>query len=213
MIDKIIEENKTAGNLFTADQQNLTKCEGCGFEAGFEETFTMLTLDIDQDLTNTESQSTNIKHRSNSLESLLCTYSEWEKLIQGNEYYCSKCRTKQPAQRKTEIVYGPKILAMQLKRFKVTNKNNFTTISKLKRKVIFQKTLALPTTLSSIGMTSKYQLKGVIEHRGETAENGHYVAYVRKGNQWMELDDDKAKPISWNVVAKLEAYILFWELV
>ena len=53
MIDTLTEENDAAGRLFTADQQSVTKCEGCRVESGVEETFTMLPLDIEVRVTNT----------------------------------------------------------------------------------------------------------------------------------------------------------------
>ena len=213
LIDKIIDENKAAGKLFTADQQNITKCKGCGMESGVEETFTMLTLDLNKSLTDGECIPSNMMHRPNSLQRLLHNYSNWVDLSKGNEYYCTQCGKHQPAKRKTEVLYGPTILAMQLKRFKVTNVKNSRIISKLNTKVTFDENLTLPCTLSSLGMTSQYQLKGVIEHRGESGNNGHYVAYVRDGNQWTELDDDTVIPTTWKAVSQLEAYILIWESI
>ena len=213
LIDKIIDDNKAAGKLFTADQQNVTKCKGCGMESGVEETFTMLTLDLNKSLTDGQFIPGNMMHRPNSLQRLLHNYSDWVQLSKGNEYYCRTCGKHQPAKRKTEVLYGPQILAIQLKRFNVTNENNSTTISKLDTRVSFEENLTLPCTLSSLGMTSQYQLKGVIEHRGKSGNNGHYVAYVRDRNQWTELDDETVIPTTWKAVSQLEAYILIWESV
>ena len=109
LIDKLTEENKAAGDLFTAEQQNVTKCKGCGIDAGFEETFTILTLDIEKNRYEKVIGSSNIMDRGKSLESVLHNYSDWVNLSTGNEYYCKKCGNHQPGKRKTEIVYGPKI--------------------------------------------------------------------------------------------------------
>ena len=76
LIDKLIEQNKTAGKLFTADQENVTKCKGCGMESGVEETFTMLTLDLNNSLTEGQFIPQNMMHRPNSLQRLLHNYSD-----------------------------------------------------------------------------------------------------------------------------------------
>ena len=203
LIEKLNEENEPAANLFQADQQCVTECKGCGAQTGVEETFTILTLDIEDRHTQTIT----------SIPKLLDKYSMWENLSTGNEYDCQTCRKFQPANRKTELVYGPKILLMQLNRFTKKEINGLTTTSKLNTRVDFDEELKLPCTLSLLGVTSQYQLTGVIEHRGLTASNGHYVAYVRQGSQWIECDDETATPISWEVVARKQAYILFWEII
>ena len=50
-------------------------------------------------------------------------------------------------------------------------------------------------------------------HEGSTPRKGHYVAYVREGNQWTKWDDENSKPVLWNEVEKQQAYILLWERV
>ena len=102
---------------------------------------------------------------------------------------------------------------MQLKRFKKKEEKGITTVLKLKTKVKFQEELSLPCQLSSVGVTANYKIKAVIEHRGPTAENGHYVAYVREENQWTEWSDDIGCPVTWETVEKSEAYIFFWERI
>ena len=101
LIDKLTEENKAAGNLFTAEQENVTKCKGCGIDAGFEETFTILTLDIEKNRSDGVIGSSNIMDQGKSLKSVLHNYSDWVNLSTGNEYYCKKCGNHQPGKPKT----------------------------------------------------------------------------------------------------------------
>ncbi|EFJ53050.1 hypothetical protein VOLCADRAFT_78675 [Volvox carteri f. nagariensis] len=52
-----------------------------------------------------------------------------------------------------------------------------------------------PTTSSStkLSMTGKYELVGVVTHKGRTADSGHYVAWVKQSSDgtWVCFDDDK----------------------
>ena len=209
LIEKLSEENKTAGKLFSAAQVNTTKCKNCKEETASEEKFQTIELNID----GSESDKGDGEKEGKAIGELLRRYSEWETLTKNNEYECVRCGKHQEADRKTMFVFGPKILVMQLKRFKKKEENGITTVSKLTTKVKFQEELRLPCQLSSVGVTANYKVKAVIEHKGPTASNGHYVAYVREGNQWIEWNDETGESVTWAKVENSEAYILFWEKI
>ena len=61
------------------------------------------------------------------------------------------------------------------------------------------------------GTVQKYMLKGVIEHRGKTINDGHYTAYFRQGEKWTQWNDENSEEITWEEVQSKEAYILIWE--
>lgn len=42
------------------------------------------------------------------------------------------------------------------------------------------------------------------------ANSGHYYAYVKYQNEWYHLNDDRAKKVTPEVVAKAKAYLLFY---
>ena len=57
---------------------------------------------------------------------------------------------------------------------------------------------------------SKYTLSSFIEHRGQSYDCGHYVAYVRNGDgKWFEVNDEKVAEIESPPIE--DAYILFYE--
>ena len=58
---------------------------------------------------------------------------------------------------------------------------------------------------------AQYHLNGIVVHRGQNLANGHYIAYVRNGNDWVELDDEVATSVAWETVKTQQAYILFFE--
>ena len=211
IIEHLSEENKTAGKLFLADQANITKCSNCSEETAIEQKFKTLALNIEDNKWDRIDGVGNMEKRDKSIEGLLRRYTSWEKLTKGNESKCSACGKHQVPDRQTQFVYGPNILVMQLKRFTKREEQGITITTKLNTKVHYQEELSLPCQLSSIGVTANYQLKGVIEHRGENAGNGHYATYALDGNQWFEWNDELGKPVTWETVEKAEAYILFWE--
>jgi len=49
-----------------------------------------------------------------------------------------------------------------------------------------------------------YELTAVLTHIGQSADSGHYVAWVRKqGDDWFKFDDDKVTPVSSEEIKKL----------
>ena len=49
---------------------------------------------------------------------LMKRYTEKKELRRTNQVYCEKCDERQDAEKNLELLEGPKILIMQLKRFK-----------------------------------------------------------------------------------------------
>ena len=60
---------------------------------------------------------------------------------------------------------------------------------------------------------SKYQIKGVIVHRGKTLSGGHYIAYIREGAEWIKWDDEFGTFVTWDTVKSEKAYILLFEVL
>ena len=54
-----------------------------------------------------------------------------------------------------------------------------------------------------------YQLVATIDHRGDTLENGHYVANCLR-EKWYLLDDTRAQPKFHALVNSRDNYILFY---
>ena len=54
------------------------------------------------------------------------------------------------------------------------------------------------------GHTGFYDLHAIVTHKGRIADSGHYVGWVKKGNQWVEFDDDKVYPITDEDIQKLD---------
>ena len=89
-----------------------------------------LTLDKDKEIENIEQKSGNENRwrgKSDSIEDLLKRYREKEDLRSTNRLECTKCEGLQDGEKNMELMEGPKILIMQLKRYqkkKEVNKSN-----------------------------------------------------------------------------------------
>jgi ubiquitin C-terminal hydrolase len=59
-----------------------------------------------------------------------------------------------------------------------------------------------------------YHLRGVVEHQGASAGDGHYVAYVRAcDNRWYHCNDSVSpRVVSFSEVRAAEAYVLVYEI-
>ena len=78
LIQKLSEENKTAGKLFSAAQLNKTKCKHCKEETAVEQKFRTIELNI----SNSETKRPGEEKRDETIEDLLRSYSEWETLTE-----------------------------------------------------------------------------------------------------------------------------------
>ena len=63
-----------------------------------------------------------------------------------------------------------------------------------------------------------YDLSGVIHHKGSFSSKfllqifsgGHYIAYCKKNEMWIEYDDSNVRIVPNSHVAKVQAYILLY---
>lgn len=55
-----------------------------------------------------------------------------------------------------------------------------------------------------------YDLNSVIVHQGTGANSGHYITYIKRGEQWYSLSDDRGLRVPPETVTKAKAYMLFY---
>ncbi|KAF7636196.1 Ubiquitin carboxyl-terminal hydrolase [Meloidogyne graminicola] len=118
----------------------------------------------------------------------------------------------------SSITKLPNILIIHLKRFR--HEGNYNT--KLRTKITFP---LYDLDMAQFVLSEErnedeekqlpncYDLIGLISHRGQNIEYGHYVAYCRNisdGN-WYEFDDAQVTRVSPHEVANQEPYVLFYE--
>lgn len=62
-----------------------------------------------------------------------------------------------------------------------------------------------------------YELKAVLTHKGRSSASGHYVAWIKKEDQWFKCDDDLVEPVDSEEIMRLSgggdwhcAYVLLY---
>lgn len=139
-----------------------------------------------------------------SLSSCFKNFITIEKLNEGNEWYCPKCKSHQLAQKKMEIYKSPNILIIHLKRF--------TNRSKIDSFVDFPiEGLDISDYLLQKDENNIYDLFAIANHFGGLG-GGHYTAYAVNylTKQWFEFNDSSVHPVTVENLVQSSAYVLFY---
>jgi hypothetical protein len=140
--------------------------------------------------------------RGLQLEHYLKQYFNGE--IEG-EPTCDICGTQgRPAAARAQLIDGPEILVFGLQQvvFNPSRKKHGPPLIRVKDPSVVQPSmwLHLDQFMPEASRTAeakarmRYMLSGVIIHLGKDAGYGHYVAYVRKGGQWWDTNDEDIDP-------------------
>lgn len=126
------------------------------------------------------------------------------------KYKCSSCKNIITMTKQMTIAYPPKVIMIQLKRFKQTKSEN------TKSEVIVEFPLQLDLTeniyFKSKDAKCEYDLFGVVYHSG-TSSFGHYIAKCFNAftNDWVEYNDQSAYQLNSNKdIVTNNAYLLFY---
>ena len=152
----------------------------------------------------------NNKSHSNqkiTLDDCIKNFCKEEKLEEGNEWYCSKCKKHTLATKKMELFYLPKILIICFKRF-------LRESYRWKKNEEF---IDFPINNLDMGVHmigpdkshSKYNLFAVSQHYGSTAF-GHYTAVCKNFDKWYSYNDSSVHECSENDARSSAAYVLFY---
>ena len=118
------------------------------------------------------------------------------------------CSARNTRHKTTTILHCAPVLVLHLLRF--------TWDPQLRRPVKLQTQIDFETVLPPITGTAHYDLRAVVQHRGQhptSVNSGHYTAYVRaRDAQWYHCDD-WVPPRRCHVdeVRRAQAYMLFYE--
>jgi ubiquitin C-terminal hydrolase len=146
-----------------------------------------------------------------TLVDCLDTFSNYEKLEKGNEWYCPHCKKIQNSLKRLDIFYLPKYFIITLKRYdsKLLSK---TQIQLLKNNNLVKfpiNKLDLSTYCLGPKNPQVYELYAISQHSG-SVEGGHYATACRNFGKWYEFDDISVFPSDEETIIGSEAYILFY---
>jgi len=180
--------NKLVG-LFQGTQEYVTRCTNCEEEFKRSATYFELNLQI---------------AGFSDLSSSLREYGANEEMSGHNQFECSVCNNQKfDAVRRTQIKVLPEILNIQLMRFvydsKMCAKKKIKDLIDIPGYLDFNDLQTiLDPNLAKQQDSLRYNLVAVLNHKGPSAEVGHYTADVRNpkdNGNWWTLDDEKVSPL------------------
>ncbi|CAD8178663.1 unnamed protein product [Paramecium octaurelia] len=178
-------------DLFQGQSINMLQCMVCNTKSYKFETFMYLSLPILEDA---------------DLLQCISEYLKEEELDEGNQWYCSKCKSVKKSKKGIKLWKLPNILVIHLKRFKFTA--NYRC--KLRWLINFPM-YNLDLSNYSEQEQATYDLYGVINHSG-TLHSGHYTSNCKNKDtqKWYNFDDTRIKEITEKQVLTSDAYLLFY---
>ncbi|KAI9144240.1 hypothetical protein BKA69DRAFT_1122491 [Paraphysoderma sedebokerense] len=166
-----------------------TTCSACKTESCREVSFEEIELHLKNNV---------------PIETLIQNYLSEEILTSANQYFCSKCSEKRDASRRIKIRKLPSVLNFQLMRFVYDIKS--MAKKKVHASVRFPDVLDMSQFVDNTADVHQtkpsdkklvYKLTAVLVHKGQSANFGHYIAYVLDANQnqWIALNDETVTPL------------------
>ena len=131
LIGELDGEKSKAWGLFRGWQRSLKTCKRCDTTTRKDYAFTLLCLNLDskkeEESRELGPQSGNCSGRKmDNVVDLLKMYTGKEELRRTNQVDCKTCDERQDADKNLVLLEGPKILVMQLKRFKKSARSTET---------------------------------------------------------------------------------------
>ncbi|KAJ3680667.1 hypothetical protein LUZ60_016945 [Juncus effusus] len=190
------EENGIVKQIFGGRLKSQLKCGECGHRSDTFEPFLDLSLEIDDSF--------------QTLENALHSFTKTE-VIEDTEvlFTCEGCKTRvSKVEKQMKLDQAPDVLAVHLKRFK----NDGSEIEKIDKHVEYPIELDLEpfVSCSNTEHDVKYELYGIVEHRG-VFSYGHYVSTIRSSpSSWHLFNDSVVTSITEASALNQTAYILFY---
>ncbi|KEP53611.1 ubiquitin carboxyl-terminal hydrolase [Rhizoctonia solani 123E] len=133
-------------------------------------------------------------------------------------YKCDKCeKSSNDATKQFSIRKLPPVLCFQLKRFEVgaasSNKiDHVVRFGATLNMAPFSSVMVRKGTNKNPGPDSMYEydLLAVVNHDGQTMDNGHYTNFARCQDRWYKFDDAKVARVTLQECLKSSAYMLVY---
>ena len=230
----IIENKKKSDILNINDFINIIKNNNQEFNNeehhDAHEFLTWLLDDIEQNINSIQKKNKKNNNKidietNSSLIYCLKNYFGTEILRSKDKFFCEKCNSLQEAEKKVNLIKLPKILIIQLKRFKM---KNYSNLIKLLGYVSIPKKFNANYLLKTKEEKEyNYKLKNMVIHLGQRGEYGHYFTLVnQENNKWINYNDEKSTYLNENDISKFfgnvdenninfysTTYLLFYELI
>ncbi|SCU89187.1 LAMI_0D12684g1_1 [Lachancea mirantina] len=201
--DKQISDETIIDKLFKGTLTNRTQCLTCDNFTYRNEPFLDFPIEVQE-------------HSETDIQEVLSDFRQKEMLNGSNKFYCDVCCSLQEAERVVGIRKLPYYLAVHLKRFKYSEKQNCNV--KLFNKIRYPLYLKV-CSMSNSSICKRYELVGVLVHMGGGPHHGHYVSLCKSPKfGWLLYDDETVETVDEKTVLKFigdsddltTAYLLFY---
>jgi len=157
------QESSIINDIFGGLLSSTIKCKKCKLKKIKFEQFRTLAIEID---------------KCDKLKECFKKYKKKQKI----DYKCNcQDKTKRKKTKKIKLVNYPEVLIIQLKRFSYSLQTGDPI--KITKKVSF------PSEFIPNHKVRPYDLIGTINHHGDTAESGHYIACAKVDDGWYKFND------------------------
>ena len=190
--------NKQLSSLFDGLLESAVTFQGCRHTSLTRDRYMDLSLDISHDY---------IKTLPDALEE----FTKTEMLDCDNKVLCEKCGEKQQVSKGLRLATAPSILVCHLKRFAM---DHYGRLRRLHKHVQIPLRLDIGDYMSKVNKATppSYELVGVLVHQGRSCNSGHYLSYVKSGEDWFKTNDSVVTKVDVSAVLKQQAYIVLYEV-
>lgn len=197
----LVDESKCkclTHSTFSCELESSIKCSICGSVTSTIDPMIDLSLEINQ-----------TEETTPSLYDCLDLFTSDEKL--DSIYTCQKCNRKNHATKALKIHKWPRVLAIQLKRFKHNvNQETFSKINSFVELPLVLDLSKYSSATDSMQYDCFYEIFAMICHVG-SVNTGHYITVIKSGTgQWLKFDDCVITLLKPTEVAHLNAYLIFY---
>ncbi|KAL1672746.1 hypothetical protein EV122DRAFT_294671 [Schizophyllum commune] len=132
---------------------------------------------------------------------------------------CDECNRRGCHTETHTIHEGPRILGLQLKRFhfdntKVSDRCDYPDILDIEPYMSTSDTHPSASTEHNNRPSTLYRLYAVVCHIGRTAQQGHYIAWVKTGEgKWAKMNDHSVTEADKPFACEEDGYMFFYERV
>ncbi|XP_075886171.1 ubl carboxyl-terminal hydrolase 18 isoform X2 [Nelusetta ayraudi] len=175
-------------NLYKIRTETVLQCLECGSVQTHDSYQLSLALHIRED--------------RNALEDCLASFFKHQELRGANCCFCPKCQTKTPSKQGLRLRSLPRILCLNLKRFRrsLFGTRKLDCIVAFPESFDFSQVAGEAFAPDFARVECRYTLYAVVVHSG-FAMCGHYTAFVRHvTQQWYYADDSRVKKVTWEDV-------------
>jgi len=190
--------NKQLSSLFDGLLESAVTCQYCNNCSTRRDKYMDLSLEISDKGIRT-------------LHDALRHFTKTELLGTDNMVECSKCEKRRQVSKGLRLATAPTILVCHLKRF---THDKYGRISRVSKSIEFPLSLDISNCMSKVNRSTPplYELVGVLVHQGQTCSNGHYISYVKSGDEWYRVSDNHVTQVEVDYVLQQKAYILMYEM-